>query len=50
VPPGIFKKLGKIFILEMNFARPFKSKFFVILNEVKDLNLLKIRDASRRSE
>jgi MoaA/NifB/PqqE/SkfB family radical SAM enzyme len=28
----------------------FKTSFWVILNEVKDLNLLKIRDASRRSE
>jgi len=27
-----------------------KSVFFVILNEVKDLNLLKTRDSSHRSD
>jgi len=28
----------------------FKTDFFVILNEVKDINLLKMRDSSLRSE
>jgi hypothetical protein len=27
-----------------------KSRFFVILNEVKDLNVLKMQDSSLRSE
>jgi hypothetical protein len=36
--------------LRIKDEKPFQNLFFVILNEVKDLNLLKIRDSSLRSE
>jgi len=36
--------------LQMPATTYFKTDFFVILNEVNDLNLLKLQDSSLRSE
>jgi hypothetical protein len=36
--------------LRIKDEKPFQNLFFVILNEVKDLNPLKMRDSSLRSE